>query len=190
MDCHNRPSHHFQAPAKAVNQAMKNRKISPSLLAIREQGVELLNAEYPTKKEALAEIDRRLNEFYATEYADSAAQWSEKIQQASLELQEIYRNNFFPEMNTDYRVRENYLSHFVNDGCFRCHSSTMINQTTGEPVGFDCRSCHLIVAQGPSEKLDELEMNLDGLEFHHPEEIDEAWREYKCTECHTPESGY
>jgi hypothetical protein len=38
--------------------------------------------------------------------------------------------------------------------------------------------------------VSDLEMNLAGLEFTHPEDIDEMWRDMKCTECHTPESGY
>jgi hypothetical protein len=48
----------------------------------------------------------------------------------------------------------------------------------------------VIVAQGPSEEVSELEMDLAGLEFKHPEDIDQMWRDMKCTECHTPESGY
>jgi hypothetical protein len=92
-------------------------------------------------------------------------------------------------MKTDYRARENNLSHFVNDGCFRCHNESMVNEE-GEHLAYGCRTCHLIAAQGPSESVQDLEMSLDGLEFHHPEDIGEAWREFKCTECHTPEDGY
>ncbi|MCK4573978.1 MAG: cytochrome C, partial [candidate division Zixibacteria bacterium] len=102
---------------------------------------------------------------------------------------DIYNQNFFPEMNTDYRVRENNLSHFVNDGCFRCHDGYMENEK-GETIRNDCFTCHLIVSQGPSENVNQLECSVAGLEFKHPEDIDEAWREMKCTECHTPESGY
>jgi hypothetical protein len=92
-------------------------------------------------------------------------------------------------MKTDYRVRENNLSHFVNDGCFRCHDGLMANEK-GEMLSHDCSTCHFIVSQGPSENVSDLEANLAGLPFKHPEDIDEAWKEYKCTECHTPESGY
>ena len=91
-------------------------------------------------------------------------------------------------MKTDYRARENNLSHFVNDGCFRCHDGVKENEE-GETLSSECTSCHLIVAQGPSEKLSEVASDISGLEFQHPEDIDEAWKEMKCTECHTPESG-
>ena len=63
-------------------------------------------------------------------------------------------------------------------------------ENEGEHLAYGCRTCHLIAAQGPSESVQNLEMSLDGLEFHHPEDIGEAWREFKCTECHTPEDRY
>jgi hypothetical protein len=92
-------------------------------------------------------------------------------------------------MKTDYRARENNLSHFVNDGCFRCHDGSKVSDD-GRVLSHDCSTCHLIVAQGPSENIEDLENNIAGLEFVHPEEIDEAWREMKCTGCHTPDTGY
>jgi len=92
-------------------------------------------------------------------------------------------------MKTDYRVRENNLSHFVNDGCFRCHQTSMVNEA-GESIAYDCKTCHVIVAQGASKEISELYMNLAGLEFQHPEDIDEMWKEGKCTDCHDSESGY
>jgi hypothetical protein len=113
----------------------------------------------------------------------------DKIEQAVEAMRDIYNSNFFPEMKTDYRARQNNLSHFVNDGCFRCHEG-VLRDKTGRTPSTECTACHLIVAQGPSEKLEELETSLTGLEFKHPEDIDEMWREMKCTECHTPESGY
>ena len=102
---------------------------------------------------------------------------------------DIYGQNFFPDMRTDYRVRENHLSHFVNDGCFRCHDGVKEN-VRGETISNKCNTCHLIVAQGPSDNVEDLVNNIAGLEFQHPEDIDKAWEEMMCTECHTPESGY
>jgi hypothetical protein len=104
-------------------------------------------------------------------------------------LQSIYSRNFFPEMKTDYRDRENNLSHFVNDGCFRCHDGYK-QDSEGNKISYDCNTCHLIVVQGPSENPDDLANDLTGLDFIHPEDIDEMWKEMKCTECHDPESGY
>ena len=189
MDCHNRPSHKFEPPAKLLNLAISTRRISPELKSIREVGLELLNAEYPDKKTANQEITSNLVKYYEEKYPELAVEKRELIVNAVKELIKIYNQNFFPEMKTDYRDRQNNLSHFVNDGCFRCHDGVMQNQY-GEVLSNDCNTCHVIVAQGPSENDGELENSITGLEFTHPEDIDGVWAEMNCTECHTPESGY
>jgi hypothetical protein len=148
-----------------------------------------LNEVYETREDANEAIKVGLLEYYQEEYPEIAQSKSEQIEKATDTLLTIYRENFFPDMKTDYRARENNLSHFVNDGCFRCHVESMVDEK-GESLFLGCESCHLIVAQGPSESVDDLEMDLAGLEFKHPEDIDEMWRELKCTECHTPEDGY
>ncbi|HWR81942.1 MAG TPA: NapC/NirT family cytochrome c, partial [Candidatus Deferrimicrobium sp.] len=189
MDCHNRPSHSFLPPAKGINLALSTRRITPDLPYVRKIGLELLNAEYATKAEAMEKIERGLWQYYRAQYPELALQRKTAINEAVEAVQTIYNENFFPEMKTDYRARENYLSHFVNDGCFRCHDGVKEN-VRGETISRECTVCHLIVAQGPSDRVEGLESSIAGLEFQHPEEIDDAWKEAKCTDCHTPESGY
>jgi hypothetical protein len=189
MDCHNRPSHKFLAPATALNLALSSRNISPALPSIRQVGLDLLNANYDKLDQALSAIATKLPAYYAETYPDVAASKSAEINQAVQTIQSIYRENFFPEMKTDYRARENNLSHFVNDGCFRCHDRKKVNEK-GEMIRADCNTCHLIVAQGPSEDVSTLTSSIAGLDFQHPEDVGDAWKESKCTECHTPESGY
>jgi cytochrome c2 len=60
----------------------------------------------------------------------------------------------------------------------------------GEKLSHTCNTCHDIVAQGPSEDVARVENSIAGLEFKHPEDVGDAWKESKCTECHTSESGY
>ena len=189
MDCHNRPSHTFLPPATALNLALSTRRMSPELPDVRRVGLDLLNETYETREEAQVSIRNGLAAYYQKEHPGVTASKAREIDQATEALLSIYNDNFFPEMKTDYRARENNLSHFVNDGCFRCHHESMVNED-GEHLAYGCQTCHLIVAQGPSESVQDLEMSLDGLEFRHPEDIDEAWRVFKCTECHTPEDGY
>ncbi|PWB76132.1 cytochrome C [candidate division GN15 bacterium] len=189
MDCHNRPSHKFLAPATALNLALSSGTISTKLPYIRQVGLDVLNAPYLKTDQAVAAISEKLTAYYQEKYPDVAKDRGAEIAQAIATIQTIYKENFFPEMKTDYRARENNLSHFVNDGCFRCHDQVKVNDK-GEKIRSDCFTCHLIVAQGPSEDLTKLTSNIAGLEFQHPEDIGDAWKESKCTECHTPESGY
>jgi len=189
LDCHNRPSHIFLPPAVSLNLALRAGKIPQQLPYVRKVGLELLNAEYADRNEAHQAISDGLHDYYTAEYPDVANSKSGEIEQATAALGDIYDHNFFPKMKTDYRARANNLSHFVNDGCFRCHNDSMVDDN-GRSVSHECSTCHLIVAQGPSESVDKLETSLSGLEFKHPEDIDEMWREVPCTECHTPEEGY
>jgi hypothetical protein len=189
IDCHNRPSHQFLPPATALNQALSQGTISADLPFVRKEGLDLLNAEYSTREEADASIPEGLRHFYQTQYADRYQELSPAIEQAAAELLDIYNANFFPEMKTDYRVRTNNLSHFVNEGCFRCHFSNLQDEA-GARISSSCTSCHLIVAQGPSADLTELDSDVLGLPFTHPVEIGGLWQRMPCTQCHTPSQGY
>ncbi len=189
MDCHNRPSHTFQPPATAMNLELSKGTIAKDLPFIRKIGLELLNAEYLTREEANETVPTGLHEFYAAQYPQDLAALREKIDQAAGVLLRIYNQNFFPDMKTDYRARLNNLSHFVNEGCFRCHFTDMENES-GQRLSSDCEGCHTIVAQGPSDDLDQLTDDIAGLEFEHPVDIGEVWKRVKCTQCHTPASGY
>jgi hypothetical protein len=189
MDCHNRPSHKFLAPATALNLALSTRMMSPTLPYVRQVGLDLLNASYENRKQAQAAIDTGLLTYYQTNYPDIAASHTADIAKSTQTLKTIYAENFFPEMKTDYRARETNLSHFVNDGCFRCHAGNMVS-AEGDTISSACNTCHLIVAQGPSEDLSQLASSITGMDFQHPEDVGDAWKEAKCTDCHTPESGY
>ena len=52
IDCHNRPSHHYNPPARLVNRALSNGLISPELPGIKGLLVDLMEAEYATAQEA------------------------------------------------------------------------------------------------------------------------------------------
>jgi hypothetical protein len=44
MDCHNRPTHAFELPDRALDQAMAQGRISPELPYINKQALALLEA--------------------------------------------------------------------------------------------------------------------------------------------------
>jgi len=188
MDCHNRPSHQFLPPAKAVNLALSQRRISPELPYVRKKAVELLMADYDDREVVEDLIPTALTAFYQEHYPEIAENKAEDIDKAGKALVVLYRENFFPEMKTDYRSRINNLSHFTDSGCFRCHNGNMVNNK-GERLEKNCSNCHLIVAQGPSANLVDLQQDIRGLKFKHPEKGG-AWKRLECTECHTSDSGY
>lgn len=189
MDCHNRPTHQFLPPAKAVNLAMSQGRISPELPYVRKKGVELLMAEYDNREQAAERIPVALTAYYQKHYPEVAEKKAGDIDRAGRTLVALYRDNFFPEMKTDYRTDFNNLGHFTNLGCFRCHNGNMVNDK-GVRLEKNCTNCHLIVTQGPSANLDDLQRDIRGLPFEHPVPIGGAWKQLLCTTCHTHASGY
>ena len=67
------------------------------------------------------------------------------------------------------------------DGCFRCHDGKHVSADGNRSIkASDCNSCHLILAQGSGEALQQI--NAKGHEFMH---IDAPYTEFSCTDCHT-----
>jgi hypothetical protein len=176
IDCHNRPSHIYRAPARAVNLAMSTGRISAELPAIKRRATQLLTAEYETTEEALDAISAALAEEYAGR-ADEVV-----LQQADMELRRIYETNFFPEMKVDWRVYPDHVGHTLYPGCYRCHDGQHTSPD-GRGITHDCNACHVIISQGTGEEAETLTPS--GLEFVHPVDIGGLWRSVNCSVCHT-----
>ncbi len=176
IDCHNRPSHVYNAPGRAVNVAMSTGRISPSLPSVKKTAVELLTAEYDSTSQALAAIAEGLAAQYR-EYADTAA-----VRQAVSAVQRIYQTNFFPEMKVNWKAYPTNLGHTIFPGCYRCHDGKH-QSPDGRVISHDCTSCHVIIAQGSGAEGETI--SPEGLEFQHPVDIGDMWKSVNCAVCHT-----
>ena len=181
IDCHNRPSHHYNPPAMLVNNALSRGLIADDLPNIKGLLVELMEAEYATEDEALAAIADGLRAHYEENYPEVASGRADDVTAAIERAQFLFRTNIFPEMKTDWRSVPDHIGHLTTNGCFRCHNGTHETED-GEVISRDCNLCHAIVAQ---ERLSGEEVvSLGGAEYQHPEDIDEEWKEIACSECH------
>ena len=70
LDCHNRPSHKFEPPDAAVDEAILSGGIDPSLPGIKAAATELLVPEYGTVAEAEAAIEKGLQDYYAKNHPE------------------------------------------------------------------------------------------------------------------------
>jgi hypothetical protein len=52
-------------------------------------------------------------------------------------------------------------------------------------ISKDCNLCHDILAQGYPDQMNMAGVR-DSLEFIHPIDIGDAWKEFHCVECHDP----
>ena len=172
MDCHNRPAHRYMSPNKAVNLAMSMGQIDPSIPWIKTNAIFVLTGEYKDETEALQNIATHLDSQYP---GDS------RVKKAITVVQQIYRDNFFPEMNAAWNKYPDNIGHFIWTGCFRCHDGNHKTADGKRSIkASDCNTCHTILAQGSGAQLDML--SPAGQQFVHPgDEIDSS---QLCNECH------
>ncbi len=183
IDCHNRPSHQYQDPVHSVNESMSAGTIDPSLPYIKREAVKALLGKYASHEEADKQIETEIRNFYQKNYPAQVGALSEKINAAIRAIQNVYKTNFFPFMNVSWKQYPNHLGHMTSPGCFRCHDGKH-KSAEGRVISHDCKVCHNIIAQGVAGAM---ETQVDGLEFKHPEDIGEDWKEMSCTDCHTGE---
>ncbi|MCF8262250.1 MAG: FecR family protein [Melioribacteraceae bacterium] len=183
MDCHNRPSHNYRPPAVFINEALARGDVSPELPEIKSLTMELLGEEYPTTDSAMAAIRNGILEFYSEDYEDIFEEQKELIEKSIVGVQNAFNQNIFPEMKVRWDYYPNNIGHFEFDGCFRCHDSYHESEE-GKVISNDCNQCHVINAQGPADSLQVAKFG-EPLEFRHPVDIDEMWKESLCTDCHT-----
>jgi hypothetical protein len=144
IDCHNRPSHRFDATAdKAVNRAMSLQEIPATLPFIKREATAALSAPYPSRTAAVDAIAARLREFYRTTYSDIYMGRRQEVERAVSGVQQLYRRNIFPAMNVTWGTYPNNIGHMDFPGCFRCHDDSHKSKD-GKTIGQDCTLCHSI----------------------------------------------
>jgi hypothetical protein len=182
IDCHNRPTHIYHHPSESVNQSISAGGIDVGLPFIKNVAVKSLQMPYGSTTGAIDSIKTLMTAFYATNYPDVAKSKKSNIEQAITEVQGIYSRNFFPEMGVTWRKFNDNIGHMYYPGCFRCHDGKHVNEE-GKVLSRDCNVCHTLLAQ--TFENDPPEMSLKGVEYRHPVEVDKAWQEMNCWDCHT-----
>jgi hypothetical protein len=171
-DCHNRPAHQFRSPGDAVDLAMSLGQISTKLPNIKKEALLALTGATSTKEEGAQKIAASLRKAYPNH---------PEIEKTISAVQTIYRQNFFPEMKTDWRTHPNNIGHKDWPGCFRCHDGQHKTADGQRMIkASDCNACHTILAQGSGPDLEKL--NAKGHTFFH---IDSPNEDFSCNNCHT-----
>ena len=145
VDCHNRASHSFELPDRAVNQAMAVGRIAASLPFVKKESLELLKAGYANSDQAAEKIPSALSAFYLLKYPDVAAKQGAAIQATGQTLTAIYQRNVFPDLKVTWGTYPNNLGHTDDPGCFRCHDESHLTADK-KTITQDCSACHQAVA--------------------------------------------
>lgn len=183
MDCHNRPSHKFHSPDYMIDQAMLTGLIPKDLPEVKRIAVEAMDEKYETEEEALRLIASNMLKAFGEKHPEVYENRRQDIEKAILSTQRQFSQSIFPVMKVRWEDYPDNIGHFIFRGCMRCHDGNKKSEE-GWVITRDCTACHSILAQGSGERAQTASM-AEGLEFVHPEDIDEEWRESGCYECHT-----
>jgi hypothetical protein len=145
IDCHTRPSHSFQLPERAVDEALAKGLIDASLPFVRKAALDVIKADYPTTAASESEIPRRFQEFYWKNYPAVWQAHSDSVQRSASAVMAAYSRNVFPEMRVTWGVYPNNIGHTDYTGCFRCHDDRA-GDKAGRTIPQDCTTCHQLLA--------------------------------------------
>ncbi|MGB5489886.1 MAG: NapC/NirT family cytochrome c [Woeseiaceae bacterium] len=146
VDCHNRPSHNYQAPGAEIDVAIRDGLIDRSLPFVRKEGLRIIDAEYASHEEAREVITAELGEYYRENYPEIATERAEDIAEAATALGDIYSVNVFPQMKVWWNTYPEHIGHETSDGCYRCHGKRLRTKER-EHISRDCDVCHTVLAE-------------------------------------------
>ncbi|HEY0462178.1 MAG TPA: NapC/NirT family cytochrome c [Pyrinomonadaceae bacterium] len=185
IDCHNRPTHIYLSPMKAVDQSLDAQKLDLSLPYVKAKAVEVLSAQYNSSDEAMGAIATNFSEYYRTTYPDIYNAKKATIDENVKELQRIYSTYFFPEMKTDWSTQINNIGHFNAQGCFRCHDGQHFSKEN-KVIRNECTICHTTLDQTANGVT--TPAGADGA-FRHPVNLGDK-NTYQCAVCHKGDRSF
>lgn len=182
MDCHNRPSHNYHPPQWFIDDAITAGKISKSLPNIKLAALSGMDKDFSTTDSAMNYLRQRIDTYYQENYPDIYSSSKKDVENMILAIQDGFSKNIFPEMKVKWNVYPDHIGHMTSNGCYRCHDEQHATKE-GETISRDCNLCHVIVGQGSPDSLQTAPAN-GFLDFRHPVDIGDAWKEMLCSECH------
>ena len=154
IDCHNRPTHLFHTPPKALDWVLETH---PELLALpfyKKQAQAAIEGEYATHAEGVAAVRESISAFYRTEYPELAADHAELVASGADLASRVYARISFPEMNTNWETHPNHIGHDDFPGCWRCHDDEMATADGEHVIPMDCENCHVFLVEDAPELPD------------------------------------
>jgi hypothetical protein len=183
VDCHNRPSHIYRTPSSFINTAITEGRIDRSLPFIKQISVQACLPEYKSDAEAAAGIAAKVKNFYAKDHPEVLKDSAAAVEKSIEGIRDAFSRNIFPEMKVSWEKYTDHIGHLNSSGCFRCHDDKHVSQD-GRVISKNCSLCHTIYAQGKEGAM-QFAKGEESLEFIHPEDIGDAWKESGCAECHS-----
>lgn len=182
LDCHNRPSHDFKPPQEFIDELIASGSIPVELPGVKALAMQVFNNSFPTRDTGAMMIRNLVTEYYSSNYPDLAQEKLPLVDQAIDGFLAGYNKNVFPEMKANWDSYPVHIGHLEFNGCFRCHNGNHESENS-QVISRDCNLCHTILGQGNADGFESTSID-SSLEFRHPVDIDQAWKEMTCADCH------
>lgn len=192
ITCHNRITHLVPAPEDTIDRLMARGLISPAIPEIRRKALQVYGQLFEHTESGLQNI-AGLENYYRIYYPEFYAQQREAIAAAIDALQTAYRNNVYPEQNSNWTTHPNNIGHKDSPGCFRCHDGKHLD-VDQRAIRLECNLCHSIpIVAGPTNFIANLEISRgpEPQSHHNPNWISLHHQAYNqtCQSCHTTEDA-
>jgi len=151
ITCHNRPTHLFAVPAKAVDELLHARPELRGLPYFKRESLRAMSAEYATRQEGMDSVREALLQFYSEQWPEVSTGQADLVREAAENAAEVYGRSFFPEMKTSWETHPNHIGHDDFPGCWRCHDGEMATADGEHVIPVDCDSCHTFLYEDEPE---------------------------------------
>jgi hypothetical protein len=160
IDCHNRPTHVFDAsPTHALDRAFAEGLLDRGTAWLRETAEPVLAGTAHSRDGVEADFRRELEAAYRERHPDAVPEPA-ALDRAAKGLARVWRRNVFPDRGVAWSTYANHRGHQTDSpalhGCFRCHDDKH-KTAAGKVLSGECEVCHETVAQDERrEELDEV----------------------------------
>jgi len=154
IDCHNRPTHLFNTPAKSIDWVLETHPELRDLPYYKKQAKQAIESEYATHAEGVAAVRDSIFSFYQSEYPEVAAARAELVESGADYASRVFARTSFPEMKTNWETHPNHIGHDDFPGCWRCHDDEMATADGEHVIPMDCENCHVFLVEDAPELPD------------------------------------
>ncbi|UCC44399.1 MAG: NapC/NirT family cytochrome c [Candidatus Zixiibacteriota bacterium] len=147
VDCHNRATHIYELPDRAIDDRIQKGVLDRSLPFLKREALHAVSAGYVSREAAMEGIANHIHGFYQRHYPDLARSRVMTLDSVITVLQGIYNRNIHPGMKIEWRTYPSHIGHVGEGGCFRCHNPRMVDENRSA-ISSDCALCHSMLSNG------------------------------------------
>ena len=147
VDCHNRATHIYEDPERAIDDRIQRGLLDKSLPFLKREALRAITTGYPDQQAALDGLSNHLHGYYQRHYPESGKSKLILIDSVIVVLRDIYTRNIHHGMNIGWGAYSSHIGHVGDGGCFRCHNSRLVDEA-GNTISDDCALCHSMLSNG------------------------------------------